>query len=39
MRTPSWSASVLISDTRVMASEYTSAARVRFTSEAIWWAV
>src|SRR5437868_6615160 len=39
IRTPSWSARVLISDTRVMASEYTSAARVRFTSEAIWWAV
>src|SRR5688572_12865464 len=39
MRTPSWSASVLMSDTRVIASEYTSAARVRFTSEAIWCAV
>src|SRR6185312_14401780 len=39
IRTPSCCAMVLISATRVMASEYTSAARLRFTSEAICCAV
>ena len=39
MRTPSWSASVLMSDTRAIESEWTSAARLRFTSDAICWAV
>ena len=39
MRTPSWSAIVLMSETRAIASECTSAARLRLTSEAICCAV
>ncbi len=39
MRTPSWSAMVLTRETRAMASECISAARLRLTSEAICWAV
>src|SRR6188472_2496892 len=39
MRTPSWSARVLMSETRAIESECTSAARLRLTREAICWAV
>jgi hypothetical protein len=39
MRTPSWSAMVLSRETRAIASEWISAARLRLTSEAICWAV
>src|SRR6185369_6517926 len=39
MRTPSCSASVLMSDTRAIESECTSAARLKLTNEAICWAV
>src|SRR5574343_151077 len=39
MRTPSWSAMVLMSETRAIASACTSAARLRLTSEAICCAV
>ncbi len=39
MRTPSWSAMVLMSDTRAMASACTRAARLRLTSDAICCAV
>jgi hypothetical protein len=39
MRTPSWSAKVLMSETRAIGSAWTKAARLRFTSEAICCAV